>query len=70
MGSREIVRDGVDGYVVAPGDEDALADRLTRLDADPALLASMSVAAVERAAVFTWDAYEERFVSAYRQIFA
>ena len=70
MGSREIVRDGIDGYVVEPADEVSLADRLRRLDANRALLASMGEAAQRRAGEFTWEAYEERFVSTYRQIFA
>ena len=70
MGSREIVRDEIDGYVVKPADELAIADRLARLDGDRALLASMGDAATRRAGEFTWRAYENRFVSAYRRIFA
>ena len=36
-GVPDVVRDGEDGFLVDPGDVDALADRLTRLAADPEL---------------------------------
>ena len=36
-GVTELVTDGVDGFVVRPGDAEALADRLSRLVADPTL---------------------------------
>ena len=36
-GVPDVVRDGVDGFLVEPGDIDALAERLGRLAADPAL---------------------------------
>jgi glycosyltransferase involved in cell wall biosynthesis len=36
-GIPEIIADGASGFLVAPGDPDALADRLARLFADPAL---------------------------------
>lgn len=54
--AHEIVTDGVNGYLVAPGDVAALAERIERLAADRTLLAQMSVAA--RAAFEhhpTWD---------------
>ncbi|MFN8498739.1 MAG: glycosyltransferase family 4 protein [Anaerolineae bacterium] len=38
---RDRVQDGVNGYLVPPGDVDALADVLARLAADPALLARL-----------------------------
>jgi glycosyltransferase involved in cell wall biosynthesis len=40
-GIPEIVEDGVDGLLVAPGDPDALAAALARLHADPALASAM-----------------------------
>lgn len=36
-GVPDVVRDGVDGFLVEPGDVDAMADRLARLAADPPL---------------------------------
>ncbi len=70
MGSREVVRDGVDGFVVAPGDVEALKDRLARLHADSELLARMAAKARERVQDFTWDSYGLRLLEAYGRMFA
>ena len=43
-GVPDVVRDGVDGFLVEPQDVDALAERLGRLAADPALARSMGAA--------------------------
>lgn len=51
----EMVADGVNGYVVPPGDADAVADALIRLFADDALAARMGAASHDRAARFTWE---------------
>ena len=40
-GVPDVIRDGVDGYLVAPGDTEGLAERLTALARDPALRARM-----------------------------
>jgi glycosyltransferase involved in cell wall biosynthesis len=34
-GIPELIEDGVEGYLIAPGDVEALADRITRLIRDP-----------------------------------
>lgn len=52
----EVVRDETDGLVVEAGNRDALAAALTRLAADPALLARMTAAARERGPELGWDA--------------
>ena len=58
----ELVRDGVDGIVVAPDDVAALADAMRRLAREPALLDAMSAAARRGASRFpTWDATARRF---------
>jgi glycosyltransferase involved in cell wall biosynthesis len=57
-GCRALVRDGVEGYLTPPGDAVALADAMTRLVADPALVARMGAAA--RARVL--DGFTERDV--------
>lgn len=44
IGMNEIVNDGVNGYLVPPGDIDALAERMTRLLDDPALCHRMGEA--------------------------
>jgi glycosyltransferase involved in cell wall biosynthesis len=47
-GVPDVVRDGVDGFVVEPGDTAALAARLAELAADPALRDRMGAAGRER----------------------
>jgi glycosyltransferase involved in cell wall biosynthesis len=49
-GPRDIIREGVDGYVVPDGDGDALATALSRLMEDPELRKAFGAAAVEGAA--------------------
>jgi glycosyltransferase involved in cell wall biosynthesis len=53
----DIVRDGIEGYVVPFRDPGAIADRLMTLSADPDLRSRMGVAARRRALEYTWDAY-------------
>jgi glycosyltransferase involved in cell wall biosynthesis len=47
-GVPDVVRDGVDGYLVEPGDVDAMADRLAELARDSELRARMGAAGRER----------------------
>jgi len=56
-GPDDLVRDGVEGFIVPIRDPRAIAERLERLRADPALRARMSRAALVRAAEFTWARY-------------
>lgn len=51
----EVVRDGVDGFVVPAGDAEALVARLRRLRREPDLYAAMSRAALIRATEFGPD---------------
>ena len=56
-GVPDVVRDGVDGFLVEPGDIDALAERLGRLAADPALAARMGEAGRARVLErYRWNA--------------
>jgi phosphatidylinositol alpha-mannosyltransferase len=71
-GYRDVVRDGVDGELVAPGDPLAMAEALRRLALEPARRARMARAARERAERFSWphvarevaDSYEEALARA------
>ncbi|MEP7059406.1 MAG: glycosyltransferase family 4 protein [Actinomycetota bacterium] len=51
----EVVRDGVDGLLVPPGDPGALAASTARILGDPALAARLSQAGRDRAAEFEWS---------------
>lgn len=60
-GARDIVRDGVDGFLVPTGDGDALEAAMARFAQDRGLAARMSAAARARAEEFTWNAYGDRW---------
>ncbi|MHB1739515.1 MAG: glycosyltransferase [Actinomycetes bacterium] len=64
-GMPEVVRDGVDGLVVAPGNPEALAQALDALLVDPRLRARLGAAARERAGMFDIRATSRRLVEAY-----
>lgn len=59
-GPSEVVRDGIEGFVVPIRDAGAIADRLQRLKDDPALLARMRLAALSRSSEWTWQRYARR----------
>lgn len=54
-GYDEVVRDGVDGLLVPPGDPGALAAATGRILDDPALAERLSLAGRDRAAGFEWS---------------
>jgi phosphatidyl-myo-inositol alpha-mannosyltransferase len=66
-GYRDVVRDGIDGLLVPPGDALALAEALRRLALDEHLCARMSVAARERAERFAWPHVAAEVVDSYEQ---
>jgi glycosyltransferase involved in cell wall biosynthesis len=65
-GVPEIVRDGVTGFLIPPGDVEALRDRLRQILGDPALARRLGANArtdvLER---FTWERVAERCLQAY-----
>jgi len=61
-GPGDIVRDGVDGFVIPARDEEAVCDRLDRLYRDPELRAMMGRNASAHARKFSWQAYAEKAV--------
>lgn len=71
-GCRTLVRDGVEGLVVPPGDAAALADALAKLAADPSLTASLGKAARARilSGGFTETAVAEAVCGVYRDLLA
>jgi phosphatidyl-myo-inositol alpha-mannosyltransferase len=69
-GYRDVVRDGIDGQLVAPGDALALAESLRRLALDPARRARMAAAARERAERFAWPHVAAEVIDCYEQAIA
>jgi D-inositol-3-phosphate glycosyltransferase len=68
-GIKATVRDGETGYLVPPKDPDALADRLARLFADPALCAAMGRNALLRArAHYTWAKIAGQVARVYDEV--
>lgn len=59
-GPADIVRDGIDGFVIPERDENAICDRLERLYRDPGLRVEMGRQAALRAREFAWSAYTTR----------
>jgi glycosyltransferase involved in cell wall biosynthesis len=51
-GAAEIIREGIDGFLIAPGDVRGLEEKLTEMAADPARRAEMAENALDRAAQF------------------
>jgi glycosyltransferase involved in cell wall biosynthesis len=65
----EVIRDGETGFLVTPGDEEELRDRIGQLVADPALAARMGRRGRELFLEhFTWDACARRCLAAYEEL--
>ncbi|MDP4004922.1 glycosyltransferase family 4 protein [Methylobacterium sp. NEAU K] len=69
-GCRSLVRDGVEGLLVPPGDAPALANALVRLSGDPALVAALGAAARARieSGGFTEAAVTDRVCAVWRDL--
>ncbi|TMK87063.1 MAG: glycosyltransferase, partial [Actinobacteria bacterium] len=66
-GYDEVVRDGVDGLLVPPGNPDALAVAAGRVLDEPALAGRLVAAGRDRAAIFDWSVVVEAIEEAYRR---
>jgi phosphatidylinositol alpha-mannosyltransferase len=69
-GYRDVVRDGLDGQLVAAGDALALAEALRALALDPSRRAAMAASARERAERFSWAHVAEEVADCYEQAIA
>ena len=69
-GSKDAVREGVDGFVVPIRSPDAIAERLQWLHDHPVERAAMGRAAREQAQQFPWTRYGDELVAAYRRTLA
>jgi|DewCreStandDraft_4_1066084.scaffolds.fasta_scaffold01560_23 glycosyltransferase involved in cell wall biosynthesis len=67
-GAKDVVQDGVNGFVVPTYDVQALKDRTLTLRDDPALCRSMGEAARETALQNTWRHYGEKLLRVYDEL--
>lgn len=59
----ELITDGIEGYLVPPGDADSCAERLSLLISDAALREQMSASAIRRAErLYRWTDTEREFI--------
>ena len=62
----DVIRDGIEGIIVQPGDVDAIAAALEKFYHDPNLVEQMGQAARRRVVEqFTWDHYRARLLHGY-----
>lgn len=66
-GYRDVVRDGIDGQLVEPGDPLALAEELRRLALDRPRRERLALAARERAERFAWPHVAAEVLDSYEQ---
>jgi phosphatidylinositol alpha-mannosyltransferase len=66
-GYEEVVRDGVDGLLVPPGDPRALAEAAARVLEDDGFAAKLAAAGRERARGFDWDVVVARLEELYER---
>ncbi|MFA9199761.1 MAG: glycosyltransferase family 4 protein [Cypionkella sp.] len=69
-GAASLVEDGVNGFLVQPGDVAGYADRLARYIADPALRRAHGEAGHARAQAFEWDAINCAVADTYLRVLA
>jgi glycosyltransferase involved in cell wall biosynthesis len=64
----ELITEGVEGFLIEPGDRAVLSDRLCRLEGDPLLRSRMGQAARRRVeADFSLDAAVDRLMLIYQE---
>jgi phosphatidylinositol alpha-mannosyltransferase len=66
-GYRDVLRDGIDGQLVPPGDALALAEALRRVALDARLRQRMAIGARERAERFAWPNVATEVLESYEQ---
>jgi phosphatidylinositol alpha-mannosyltransferase len=69
-GYRDVVRDGVDGVLVPPGDAQVLAETLRDLHDEPARLQQMAEAAFRDVQRFAWPSVASEVLDAYEDAIA
>jgi glycosyltransferase involved in cell wall biosynthesis len=68
-GAADVVREGIDGFVVPRRNPDAIADCVLKLKNDPNLAVNMGLEARERAMQFTWDKILPQYQALWRSLY-
>lgn len=68
VGSKEAVREGIDGFIVPIRDAKAITEKLQLLYQNPGLRQRMGRAALQRVKEFSWDRYGDRLIKVYEEI--
>ena len=66
--SGSVVRDGIDGFVVEPGDTEALRELMLWFKDHPDQIIEMGLRAQERVREFSWSRYTARVTELYEEI--
>lgn len=67
-GPRDIITDGVDGYLVEPGDENALAERLCHLIENESLRRRMGTEALKNSRRYAPAIIAEQWMNLFRKL--
>lgn len=67
-GPKDIIRDGIDGFLVPPEDETMLAERICQLIEDESLRRKMGAAALERAKEFSLETVIPMWTSLFEEL--
>ena len=69
-GIPDVIEEGVNGMLVAPGEPEALARAIDRLLADRDLACRLSEGAHERGKDYDWEVLAERILAVYQRVTA
>ena len=69
-GAKQLIRDGLEGFIVPIRDAGALQEKLLWLYEHPQQRRAMGRAAARRVRQFTWERYRQRLLTVYDQILA
>ena len=67
-GGADVVRDGIDGFIVPPRDPQAILDKLNYFKNNPDKVIKMGMESRERAKEFTWDHIEQKYGEFYLEV--